>query len=66
MLSDFNHEVIGPYGVAVDEVMGHRGIASRAAFIIGPAREVRYAWYAPGLGELPDPEGVLAALKAPR
>jgi peroxiredoxin len=65
MLSDFNHEVIGPYGVAIDEVMGHRGIAARAAFVLGEGRRVRYAWYAPDLGTLPDAEAVLAATLAP-
>ena len=62
MLSDFNHEAIGPYGVAIDEVMGHRGIAARAAFVVDRDGVVRYAWYAPDLGTLPDPEAVLAAL----
>jgi peroxiredoxin len=64
MLSDFNHGVIGPYGVEIEEVMGHRGIAARAAFVVGPGRRVRYAWYAPNLGTLPDPEEALAAVRA--
>ncbi len=61
MLSDFNHEVSGPYGVAIDDVMGHHGVAGRAAFAIGSGRKVLYAWYSPD-GSLPDPEPVLAAL----
>jgi peroxiredoxin len=42
-------------------VAGHRGIAGRAAFVIGQDRKVRYAWYAPDLGTLPDPAETLAA-----
>ena len=63
MLSDFNHEMIGPYGVAHDDVMGHHGIAGRAAFVIGRDRRLAYAWYSPD-GSLPDPAQVLAALPA--
>jgi peroxiredoxin len=64
MLSDFNREFGGPYGVAIDEVAGHRGVHGRAAFVVGPDRRLLYAWYAPDLGTLPDPAAALAALEA--
>lgn len=47
--------------MAIEEVAGHKGIAGRAVFVIGPDREVRYAWYAPDLGTLPEPAGALEA-----
>lgn len=50
--------------MAIAEIGGYKGVASRAAFLIGTDRRVRYAWYAPDLGTLPNADEVLSALSA--
>ena len=63
MLSDFNKEVSRDYGVLLEEVLGYRGVANRAAFVIDRERRLRYAWVAPSPATLPDVEPVLAVVR---
>jgi len=42
LLSDFNKEVIRQYGVFNEDMIGLKGIAKRAVFVIDPSGVVRY------------------------
>jgi peroxiredoxin len=44
ILSDFNKEVATKYGVLHDELKGLKGVAKRAAFVIGRDGKVAYSW----------------------
>jgi len=44
LLSDFNREVVGQYGIQYDEWNGMRGMSKRAVFVIAPDGTVRYKW----------------------
>ena len=46
ILSDFNKDVTRAYGVLQDDLFGLKGVAKRAAFVIGVDGRVRYAWVA--------------------
>ena len=43
ILSDFNKEVARQYGVLLDELMGFKGVAARAAFVMDAGGTMRYA-----------------------
>jgi peroxiredoxin len=58
LLSDFNKDVSRQYGVLYDELLGLRGVAKRAAFIIDKDGTVRYAEVCPQASELPDLEAI--------
>jgi peroxiredoxin len=44
LLSDFNKEVCSRYGVLHEDLKGLKGVAKRAAFVIGADGRVAYAW----------------------
>ena len=44
--------------------MGLKGVAKRAAFVVGADGRVRYAWVSEDAGVQPDLEGVKAAVAA--
>lgn len=44
LLSDFNREVGAAYGVLYEEYFGLRGVARRAAFVIGLDGRIAHAW----------------------
>ena len=44
ILSDFNKEVTGRYGVLHENLKGLKGVAKRSAFVIDPQGKVTYAW----------------------
>ena len=54
LLSDFNREVCRTYGAYHDEILGLKGIAKRAAFLIGRDGLVKYEWVSDDPGALPD------------
>ena len=54
LLSDFNKEVCRAYGAFHEEVLGLRGIAKRAAFLVDAAGTVRYRWVSDDPGTMPD------------
>lgn len=61
MLSDYMNLDFGEaYGTAVPEL----GVDQRAIFVVDPNNTVRYVEYVPGIGQHPDYEAALAALKA--
>ena len=64
LLSDFNREAATSFGVLYDELLGLRGVAKRAAFVIDKEGKVRYAEVCPTPKELPDFEKIKEALEA--
>jgi len=44
LLSDFNREVSGAYGVLNDDFFGMKGVANRSAFVVDVDGTVVYAW----------------------
>ena len=54
LLSDFNKEVCRAYGAFHEEVLGLKGIAKRAAFIVDAAGIVQYCWVSDDPGTMPD------------
>ncbi|WP_069806449.1 peroxiredoxin [Vulcanisaeta thermophila] len=44
LLSDFNKEMITKYGVIHENLLGLKGVAKRAAFILGPDGVVLWKW----------------------
>lgn len=65
LLSDFNKETARNYGALYEEfVMGMRGVAKRAAFVIDKEGTVRYAEVLENAGNQPSFDGIKAALTA--
>ena len=62
LLSDFNKDVIRLYGVYNDEMIGLKGIAKRAVFVIDPDGIVRYRQVLEDARQEPDYDKVLSAL----
>jgi peroxiredoxin len=54
LLSDFNREVSASYGALYDNLMGLKGVAKRAAFVIDRAGIVRHAEVLEKASDLPD------------
>jgi peroxiredoxin len=54
LLSDFNHHVGAAYGVLYEDYFGLRGVARRAAFVVGVDGRIAYAWVSERDDELPD------------
>lgn len=44
VLSDFNKDVARQYGALHEDLMGLKGVAKRAAFVVDATGTVRYAW----------------------
>jgi peroxiredoxin len=63
LLSDFNKEVIRDYGVYNEDMIGMKGIAKRAVFVLDKEGIVRHAEVLEDARNEPDYEGVFAALK---
>jgi len=62
LLSDFNKDVIRLYGVYNDEMVGLKGIAKRAVFVIDPDGIVRYRQVLEDARLEPDYDQVLSAV----
>lgn len=62
VLSDFNREVAGRYGVLYDELLGLRGVPKRAVFVIGRDGRVAYRWVSENAGVEPPYEEVRDAV----
>jgi peroxiredoxin len=54
LLSDFNKETATAYGAIYDDLMGLRGVAKRAAFVIDRNGIIRYRWVSEDANNLPD------------
>ncbi|MBO0934226.1 redoxin domain-containing protein [Fibrella aquatilis] len=64
LLSDFNKEVSEAYGALYENfVMNMKGVSKRAAFVIDQTGTIQYAEVLENAGNVPDFEGVKAALK---
>ena len=63
LLSDFNHDVGAAYGVLYEDYFGLRGVARRAAFVIGRDGRVAYAWVSDRDDVLPDFGAVRKAVR---
>ncbi|WP_413666183.1 redoxin domain-containing protein [Mucilaginibacter sp. Mucisp86] len=64
LLSDFNKEVSTAYGAIYDQfVMGLKGVAKRAAFVIDEEQNVIYAEVLEDAGHLPDFKAIAEIVK---
>jgi glutaredoxin-dependent peroxiredoxin len=66
LLSDFNKQVIRDYGVFNEDMIGLKGIAKRAVFVIDKNGVVRHAEILADARNEPDYDAVFAALEAMR
>ena len=64
LLSDFNKEVSAAYGAQYQELLGFRGVAKRAAFVVDKDGIVRYAEVSEDATVLPDFDAVKRCLSA--
>ena len=65
LLSDFNRETASAYGALYDEfVLGMKGVAKRAAFVIDKNGDVRYAEVLEDAGQIPDFNAIKEILAA--
>ena len=62
VLSDFNREVVGAWGVRNDDYFGLRGVAWRSAFVVDADRAVVWSWATEDDTVLPDLGAVRAAV----
>jgi peroxiredoxin len=62
VLSDFNREVSGMFGVLYEDFYGLRGVAKRAAFVIDPQGRIAYDWVTEDADVEPDYPAVQAAV----
>jgi peroxiredoxin len=63
LLSDFNKQVIRAYGVFNEDMIGLRGIAKRAVFVVDSAGVVRHREVLDDARNEPDYQKVFAALE---
>jgi peroxiredoxin len=66
LLSDFNHDVGSAYGVLYEDYFGLRGVARRAAFVVGTEGRIAYAWVGERDDVLPDFPAVRQAVRSIR
>jgi peroxiredoxin len=64
ILSDFNKEVAARYGALHEELLGLKGVAKRAVFVIDSDGTVAYSWVSDDPKQMPDFEEVRSALTA--
>ncbi|MGE0448227.1 MAG: peroxiredoxin [Vicinamibacterales bacterium] len=64
LLCDFNKEVIRLYGVFNEDMIGLKGLAKRAVFVLDPAGVVRYAEILEDARDEPDYDAVFRTLDA--
>jgi peroxiredoxin len=62
LLSDFNKQAIRDYGVFNEDMIGLKGIAKRAVFLIDGAGTIRHREVLDDARQEPDYEGVFGAL----
>lgn len=64
LLSDFNKDVAAAYDVIFEDLLGFKGVAKRAAYVIGEDGKVLYAESSDDPKQLPDFEAIKSALSA--
>ena len=60
ILSDFNKSVAGEYGALHEDLLGLKGVAKRAAFVIDSTGKVIYDWVSEDPKQLPDFDAIQA------
>ena len=64
LVSDFNREVVGQYGIQyVEPYNGMKGMSRRSVFVIGQDGTVRYAWVTDDPLIAPNVDEVIGALE---
>jgi peroxiredoxin len=63
ILSDFNKEVAPKYDALHEDLMGLKGVAKRAAFVIAANGEITYDWISDDPKQMPDFDEIKTALK---
>lgn len=63
VLSDFNHDVGREFGVLYEDYYGLRGVARRAAFVVGTDGRVAHAWVSERDDVLPDFKSLRTAVR---
>ncbi len=63
LLSDFNKETARAYGALHDDLMGLKGVAKRAVFVVDEDGIVRYRWVSDDPGQMPNFEEIRAAVQ---
>ena len=63
LLSDFNREASRAFDVLYEDLLGLKGVAKRAAFVIDKQGTVRYAEECPTPKDLPNFEAIRGALQ---
>lgn len=61
VLSDFNKDVCRAYGAYHEELMGLKGVAKRAAFVVRPDATLAYQWVSDNPGVQVDFDAIKAA-----
>ena len=64
LLSDFNKEIAPMYGAFHEDLMGLKGVAKRAAFVINRDGEIIYAWVSDDPGVQVDFDAIRAAVES--
>ena len=62
LLSDFNHDVAGAYGVLYEDYFGLRGVPRRSAFVVGLDGRIEWAWVSERDDVLPDFDAIRGAV----
>jgi peroxiredoxin len=62
ILSDFNKEVAPKYGAFHEDLMGLKGVAKRAAFVIDTTGDIVYDWISDDPKQMPSFDDIKAAL----
>ncbi len=64
LVSDFNREVVGSYGIQYEQPWnGMTGMSRRSVFVVGQDGTVRYAWVTDDPLVAPNVDEVIAALR---
>ena len=64
LLSDFNKEIAAKYGALHEDLMGLKGVAKRAAFVVDRSGQISYAWVSEDPGKQIEFDEILAAVRA--
>lgn len=62
LLSDFNRDASRAFGALYDDLMGLKGVAKRAAFVVDKGGVIRYAEVLEKASDLPDFEAIQGVL----
>ena len=63
MLSDLGKEMVTAYDALIADLRGMKGIAKRAAFLVGKDGKLAKVEYTASPGDLPDLDGFIGELK---